>query len=68
MGPDTEVLDLEGRLAIPGFIESHGHFLGVGDANMQLRLMPTESWEEIVSMVEAAVAEAQSGQLVRGRG
>src|SRR5690606_11941284 len=23
IGPDTEVLDLEGRLAIPGFIEGH---------------------------------------------
>jgi predicted amidohydrolase YtcJ len=68
VGPDTEVLDLDGRLAIPGFIESHGHFLGVGDANLQLRLMPTESWEEIVAMVEAAVAEAGPGELIRGRG
>jgi predicted amidohydrolase YtcJ len=68
VGPETEVLDLEGQLAIPGFIESHGHFLGVGDANMQLRLMPTESWEEILAMVEAAAAEAQPGELIRGRG
>ncbi|MYK88622.1 MAG: amidohydrolase, partial [Acidobacteria bacterium] len=32
IGPDTEVLDLEGRLAVPGFIEGHGHFWGVGEA------------------------------------
>src|SRR5206468_3477082 len=24
--PATDVIDLKGRLAIPGFIESHGHF------------------------------------------
>ncbi len=68
IGDGTEVLDLDGRLAIPGFIESHGHFLGIGDANLQLRLMETESWDEIVDMVAAAVAEARPGELVRGRG
>ena len=68
IGAATEVLDLGGQLAIPGFIESHAHFLGVGDANLQLRLMPTESWEEIVGLVEAAVAEARPGELIRGRG
>jgi predicted amidohydrolase YtcJ len=68
IGSATEVIDLEGRLAIPGFIESHGHFLGVGDAKMQLDLMSVANWDEIVSMVEAAVAEAQPGELIRGRG
>ena len=32
IGDDTNVIDLDGQLAIPGFIESHGHFLGVGPA------------------------------------
>ena len=39
IGSGTKVIDLEGQLAIPGFIEAHGHFLGVGDAKMQLDLM-----------------------------
>jgi predicted amidohydrolase YtcJ len=68
IGDDTNVIDLDGQLAIPGFIESHGHFLGVGDAQMQLQLMPTKSWDEIVSMVAAAVADARPGELIRGRG
>ena len=25
VGPSTKVIDLQGQLAIPGFIESHGH-------------------------------------------
>ncbi len=68
IGPQTEVIDLEGRLAIPGFIESHGHFLGVGDAKMQLDLMSVANWDEIVAMVAEAVAEAPAGALIRGRG
>ncbi len=64
----TQEIDLKGQLAIPGFIEGHGHFLGVGNAQMQLRLMDTQSWQEVVSMVAAAVEEAEPGQLIRGRG
>jgi predicted amidohydrolase YtcJ len=68
IGPATEVIDLEGQLAIPGFIESHGHFLGVGAAQMQLNLMNVANWDEIVAMVAEAVAEAEPGVLIRGRG
>ena len=64
----TTVIDLDGQLAIPGFIEGHGHFLGVGNSQMQLRLMDTQNWEEVVSVVAAAVEQAQPGQLIRGRG
>jgi predicted amidohydrolase YtcJ len=62
------VIDLEGQLAIPGFIDSHGHFLGVGDAKMQLDLMQVANWDEIVSMVEYAASDATPGTLIRGRG
>jgi len=68
IGRETEVIDLDGMLAVPGLIESHGHFLGVGDANMQLNLMDVANWDEIVSMVEAVVGDAAPGELIRGRG
>ena len=68
IGEMTQVIELDGQLAIPGFIEGHGHFLGVGNAQMQLRLMDTQNWEEVVSVVAAAVEQAQPGQLIRGRG
>src|SRR5262249_60285020 len=31
IGPGTRVIDLHGMLAIPGFIEGHGHFTGLGE-------------------------------------
>lgn len=68
IGSDTEVIDLDGMTAIPGLIEGHAHFMGVGDANLQLNLMDVANWDEIVSMVEEAVASATPGELIRGRG
>ncbi|MCH7717753.1 MAG: amidohydrolase [Gemmatimonadetes bacterium] len=68
VGRRTEVIELEGRLAIPGFVESHAHFLGIGDAQLQLDLMDVQNWDEIVSMVEAVTGDAPTGELIRGRG
>src|SRR3954471_7517069 len=39
VGPATQVIDLKGQLAIPGLIESHGHFMGLGQSKMTLDLM-----------------------------
>jgi len=68
IGSETEVIDLKGQLAIPGFIDSHGHFLGIGNAKMQLDLMDVANWGEIVAMVGTAVSDAPAGELIRGRG
>jgi predicted amidohydrolase YtcJ len=68
IAPSTEVIDLGGRLAIPGFIESHGHFTGLGDSLLQLRLADTRSWDEIVARVAAAAKRAHPGEWIRGRG
>ena len=68
IGPETEVIDLEGRLAIPGFIEGHGHYLALGDARRMLDLGAAESWEEIVAMVGEAAGTARPGSWIRGQG
>ena len=67
-GPQTQVIDLQGQLAIPGFIESHGHFPGVGGAQMQLNLMNVDSWDKVVAMVAEAVSRARPGEWIYGRG
>ena len=68
VGPDTRTIDLDGRLAVPGFIEGHGHFMGMGAAQMQLDLLGTGSWDRIVAMVDSATRATPDGQWVEGRG
>jgi predicted amidohydrolase YtcJ len=66
--PSTKVIDLGGKLAIPGFIEGHGHFTGVGQMKMSLNLMGVKNWDAIVAMVAAAAKEAKPGEWIVGRG
>lgn len=68
IGPDTEVLDLEGRLAVPGLIEGHAHFLGLGTARLGLDLMDTRSWDEVIARVEETTREFPPGTWIVGRG
>ncbi len=68
IGPETEVVDLGGRLATPGWIDSHLHFMSVGASKLSLDLTTAKSWEEIVGRVEAAVQNAVPGALITGRG
>ena len=68
IGADTEVIELDGRLAIPGFIEGHGHFLGLGRAKMILDLNGVSSWDEIIAMVETKARDLEPGEWIFGRG
>jgi predicted amidohydrolase YtcJ len=67
-GAATQMVDLKGQLVIPGFIEGHGHFTGVGEAQLNLKLMSVKSWDEIVAMVAEAAKRAKPGEWIVGRG
>ena len=68
VGPDTRVIELDGRLLIPAFIEAHAHFMGLGRALSILDLTTAESWDDIVGMVGEAAATAQGGEWIHGWG
>jgi len=68
VGRDTEVIDLEGRLAIPGLIEGHGHFMSMGWAKTTLDLTRAATWDEIVELVREAAREAEPGDWIFGWG
>ena len=68
VSPATEVIDLDGMLAVPGLIDSHLHFQGIGQAKISLDLTKVKSWEEIVAMVAEAVKTAKPGEWITGRG
>jgi hypothetical protein len=68
IAPSTQVIDLDGQFAMPGFIEGHGHFTGIGENKINLDLSRTTSWDEIVQMVASAVEKAKPGRWIIGRG
>ena len=68
VGPATTVIDLAGATAIPGIVESHGHFMGMGEMQLGLDLMNVASWDEVIALVKAAVAKAKPGEWILGRG
>lgn len=67
-GPRTQVIDLHGQLAIPGFIEGHGHFTGVGQFRLGLDLREARTWDDIVAQVARAAKNAKPGEWIIGRG
>lgn len=67
-GPQTEVIDLQRATVVPGLKESHGHFVGIGQARMVLNLVGTKSWDEVVARVAAAVKQRPKGVWIVGRG
>ena len=68
VGPATRVIDLKGALAVPGFIDAHVHFTGVGEAARNLKLGTARNWDEIVRMVGDAAKKAKPGEWIVGRG
>jgi predicted amidohydrolase YtcJ len=68
IGPATTSIDLQGRLAVPGLIESHGHFAALGETRLGLDLTNHTSWRQIVRAVAAAAAKARPGQWIVGAG
>jgi predicted amidohydrolase YtcJ len=68
IGPETEVIELNGRFAMPGFIEGHGHLFSLGESKLILDLNDVSGWDEIVSMVAVAADKARPGEWIKGRG
>jgi predicted amidohydrolase YtcJ len=67
-GDSTKMIELGSRIMTPGFIEGHGHIMGVGYNELNLDLMTVRSYEELVERVQEAVSKAKPGQWIHGRG
>lgn len=68
IGADTEVIELDGLTAVPGFIEGHGHYTSFGGSLMTLDFRYSKSFADIVAMVAEATAETPPGEWIIGRG
>lgn len=68
IGDSTRVIDLQGKTMTPGFIEGHGHLMGVGFNELDLDLSGITNFDELVERVRMAASTAKPGQWILGRG
>ncbi len=63
-----EVVDLKGRTVIPGLHEGHAHIMGIGTGLLNVDLMNTKSYQEVINLVKARAATMPEGTWIVGRG
>jgi predicted amidohydrolase YtcJ len=70
---DAEVIELDGRAVLPGFIDAHGHFPGSGIYSVFADLNsppigPVRNLDDVVSRMKAEAAKADDGAWLLGIG
>jgi len=67
--PNAQIIDLEGRTATPGLIDTHAHIADGGvDELYGVKLSDARSVAEIVARVKAAVSMTRAGDWITGAG
>lgn len=68
IGPDTKVIELRGRAAMPGFNDAHQHLLSLGRSMMQVNLRPgtVDTLDELLAAIEKCVDETPAGGWIFG--
>ncbi|XP_034704743.1 protein LONG AFTER FAR-RED 3 isoform X2 [Vitis riparia] len=67
-GYGTKELNLEGKIVVPGFIDSHVHFINGGLQMAQVELRGINNRDEFVRRVQEAVKNKKQGSWVLGGG
>ena len=65
-GPETEVLDLQGRFVVPGFIDNHTHFISGGLQLASLDLRDASSREEFTRRIAAYAQSMDDRKWITG--
>ena len=67
-GAGTEKIDLDGRLVVPGFIDTHIHFYEWALKRQGVRLDDLTCLEELLERVRQAADDRPPGQWIMGQG
>jgi predicted amidohydrolase YtcJ len=64
----TKVIDLGGKFLMPGFNESHAHFISLGNSKQTLDLSSAKNWDEVIEMTARAAENSHYGDWIIGWG
>ncbi len=64
----TRIVAAKGAFVMPGFIDSHAHFRGIGSSLRRVRLNGAASFQEVIRRVRKAAEKRPEGQWITGRG
>src|ERR1041385_4943033 len=67
-GPTTKIIDLRGRTATPGLIDSHLHFNNGVESLYAIDLSEMRSIKEVQQAVRERAAKMKPGEWIRGNG
>jgi len=67
-GKNTLIINAENQFLMPGFIEGHGHFSGLGRMLNGLNFLQDTSWADILEKVKSKVENTPKGNWIEGRG
>ncbi len=67
-GPDTQKIDLDGRLVVPGFFDSHIHFYEWALKRLDLQLADLTSLEDLLARIQNNAQNLAPGQWIMGQG
>jgi predicted amidohydrolase YtcJ len=62
------VVNADGAVVYPGFIDAHAHFLGYGQSLFAVDLMFVQSWDEVINRVKDFAAKHPGKTWIKGRG
>jgi predicted amidohydrolase YtcJ len=68
IGPSTDVVDLRGRLVLPGFQDSHVHAPSAGLDRMRIDLSDAHGLDEYRALIAAYAAEHRDAEWLLGGG
>jgi predicted amidohydrolase YtcJ len=67
-GSDTQWIDLDGKLVLPGMMDVHFHYYEWAMGRLNLNLAGLRSFQELIDLVKSAASEKPAGDWILGQG
>jgi predicted amidohydrolase YtcJ len=67
-GKNASVVNLGGKIVIPGMTDAHAHLVSIGEFLRDVQLIGVRSYDEVIARVLVRLKTTQPGEWITGRG